>query len=75
MIDYCETKLSVASRTISFVNSILITTKKKVDDFETFDLFIEFLYKNKVKEKIGFNKNKNGYLETLKFIYSLKEDN
>lgn len=73
MVDYCTTKVSVASRVIYFVNLILKNRNKKVDDFETFDLFIDFLYKNRIKEQVGFNKNKNGYLETLKFIYSLKE--
>lgn len=75
MVDYCTTKVSVASRVIYFVNLILKNRNKKVDDFETFDLFIDFLYKNRIKEQVGFNKNKNGYLETLKFIYSLKENN
>ena len=73
MVDYCTTKVSVASRVICFVNLILKNRNKKVDDFETFDLFIDFLYKNRIKEQVGFNKNKNGYLETLKFIYTLKE--
>ena len=74
MIDYCRTKVSVASRTIHFVEQILDNTEKKIEDFKTFDSFVNFLSKEGIRNSAGFNKNKNWYLDTLKFIYSLKEE-
>ena len=74
MIDYCETKLAVAARTLHFIDLILDNKEKTVEDFETFDEFIKFLDKNEIRRRAGFNKNKKGYMETLKFAYSLKNE-
>jgi len=74
MIDYCKDKLSVAERTLYFVSLILRHQEKKVEDFSTFEDFVKFLDKNDIKKTAGFNKNKKGYMETLKFAYSLKEE-
>lgn len=74
MIDYCKDKLSVAERTLYFVSLILRHQEKKVEDFSTFEDFVKFLDKNDIKKTAGFNKNKRGYMETLKFAYSLKEE-
>ena len=74
MVDYCETKLSVATRTLHFVDLILDSKGKTLEDFETFDDFVKFLNKNEIRRCAGFNKNKKGYMETLKFAYSLRNE-
>lgn len=74
MIDFCKTRLDVASRTLDFVDQILRHQGKTVEDFETFDEFINFLDKSRIRDRAGFNKNKRGYMEALKFAYSLKHN-
>ena len=74
MVDYCETKLSVARRALHFVCLILDSKGKTLEDFETFDEFIKFLNKNGMRRSAGFNKNKKGYMETLNFAYSLRNE-
>ena len=73
MIDYCQTRLSVANRTIHFVELHLNHNNKSLGDFNSFDEFLKFLKDTEFTRTCGFNKNKRGYLETLKFCYSLKE--
>ena len=73
MIDYCKTRLSVARRTINFVDLHLAHENKTLDDFNSFEEFLKFLKDTGITKTCGFNINKRGYMETLKFCYSLKE--
>ena len=73
MIDYCKTRLSVARRTIHFVTLHLSNNDKSLEDFSSFEDFLKFLKDTGITKTCGFNKNKRGYMEALKFCYSLKE--
>lgn len=73
MIDFCKTQLAVANRTIGFVTAQLENKNKTLEDFNSFEEFLKFLKDIDFTRSCGFNKNKRGYMETLKFCYSLKE--
>ena len=73
MIDFCKTKLAVATRTLDFVTAQLRNKNKSLEDFNSFEEFLKFLKDIDFTRSCGFNKNKRGYMETLKFCYSLKE--
>jgi len=68
-----KSKLGVATRTIDFLQYQLRDNNKSMDDFNSFDEFLKFLKATNFTRSCGFNKNKRGYMETLKFCYSLKE--
>lgn len=70
MVD-CREALSVAARTIHFVDLILTNTNRKVSDFRTFKEFVKFLDDNEIRRSVGFNKNKYAYMDTLDYIWHL----
>lgn len=72
MIDYCKNKVSVAARILHFINMQLDREEEK--SFNSFEDFNKWIKKT-CKRKIGFNENKQGYLETLTFAYSLIQTN
>lgn len=71
-IDYTPTKLSVAARTIHFVHLIFMHTDMEPEDFDTFEGFVKFLEKEGIRKSAGYNRNKAGYMETLRFIWNLE---
>lgn len=73
MVDFCKKQLAVATRTLNFVSAQLRNKNKSLEDFNSFKEFLKFLKDTEFTRSCGFNKNKRGYMETLKFCYSLKE--
>lgn len=71
-IDYTPTKLSVAARTTHFVDMICSHADIKPEDFDTFEEFVKFLDKEGIRNSAGYNKNRSGYMETLRFIWELE---
>lgn len=65
----------MVARTADKVQDILMHNNAKVEEFDKFGDFIKFLDKHRIKDSCGFNKNKNGYMETLKLIYELDHPN
>lgn len=72
-IDYTPTPLSVAARTTHFVDQICTHADKQPNEFDTFEKFVKFLDKNRIHDSAGYNKNRIGYMETLRFIWELDQ--
>lgn len=70
-IDYTPKKLDVAARTMRFVHMICMHADTDPSEFETFEKFEKFLDKEGIRRKAGYNKNRAGYMETLRFIWEL----
>ena len=60
-------QIAVAARTAHFV----MLTVPGGQEFDSFEEFVKFLYDNNFKRSCGYNKNKKGYMETLRFLYDL----
>lgn len=67
MVDYCKSRLSVATRVLHFLDEEDFT----IDENTTFEGFQKQLAKTDFKRSCGFTKSKKGYMDALWFAYNI----